>query len=296
MADDKTKGGVLRPAGQTSGNVVSPANKNGSDDGGDDENWYGGSGSGGSGGGGGGDISDEEQQAFDNLGGIVGFNQDTLTGADENANRVYDVADEQSENLWKAQTKQNRRQAGNDWFTNQQNLQAVTDALRDRSGNAMNGSYLYDLWDLVARKDDQDDAAVLDAMRENQDQLNASYFEALASNNNGRNEQAMKTESSLRELASDYVAQGNNINPELVEDYIDAENHDLDIPDWLTIDWFDDHLREALEPEEQGFYRPDDAAEEARRKGLLKPVRNTASSANRSYRDKLFGAYSRRNQ
>ena len=295
MSDKKTTGGVLRPAGQTAGDVVTPANQNGSDDGGD-ETWYGGGGSGGSGGGGGGDVSDEEQQAFDVLGGVAGFNQDTLTGNDENANKVYDIADEQSENLWRAQTKQNRRQAGNDWFTNQQNLQAVTAALTDRSGNAMNGSYVYDLWDLIARKDDQDDASVLDAMRENQDQLNASYFEALASNNNGRNEQAMKTEASLRELASDYIAQGNNINPELVEDYVDAENHDLEIPDWLEIDWFDDHLSEAVEPEEQGFYRPDDAVEEARRKGLLKPVRNSASSANRSYRDKLFGAYSRRNQ
>lgn len=294
MPDEKTTGGVLRPAGQTAGDVVTPANRNGSDDGGD-ETWYGGGGSGGSGGGGG-DISDEEQKAFDVLGGVAGFNQDTLTGNDENANKVYDIADEQSENLWRAQTEQNRRQAGNDWFTNQQNLQAVTAALTDRSGNAMNGSYVYDLWDLIARKDDQDDAAVLDAMRENQDQLNASYFEALASNNNGRNEQAMKTEASLRELASDYIAQGNNINPELVEDYVDVENHDLEIPDWLEIDWFDEHLSEALEPEEQGFYRPDDAAEEARRKGLLRPARNAASSANRSYRDKLFGAYSRRNQ
>ena len=293
MPDEKTSGGVLRPAGQTSGVVVTPANKNGSDDGGDEENWSGG---GGGGGGGGGDISDEEQKAFDILGGLTGFNQDTLTGNDENANRVYDIADEQSKKLRNAQTKQNRRKASNDWFTNQQLLQAVTDALRDRSGNAMNGSYLYDTWDLIARKDDQDDAAVLDAMRENQDQSNASYFEAIASNNNGRNEQAMKTEASLRELASDYIAQGNNINPELVEDYVDVENHDLDLPDWLKIDWFDDHVREAVEPEDQGFYRPDDAAEEARHKGLLKPVRNTASSANRSYRDKLFGAYSRRNQ
>lgn len=288
--------GALYPSNSGNGSgALNPSSTGGSRNNNDD-NGGGPGGYGGSGGGSGSGPTDEQEKAFGNLGGIVGYNRDTLTGNDDMANEVYDVADEQSRNLWESQTKQNRRKAGNDWFTNQQNLQSVVSGLTDRSGNAMNGSYTYDLWDMIARKDDMDDASVLDAMRENQDQLNASYFEALSANNNSRNEQAMKTESALRELAADYIAQGNNIHPDLVDDYIDEKNHDLEIPDWLDTDWFEDHLNPALEPEEQGFYRPDQAASDAWSKGLLTGERNTASSANQSYRDKLFGGYSRRNQ
>lgn len=259
-----------------------------------------GSGSSGSGGSGDGtlDITDRERKAADNLGGIVGWNADTVRGAYDNANKVYDVADEQSKNLQAVQTKQNKKTAANDWYAQQQKLQSVVANLSDNMGNSANGSSIYDFWDMIARKDDMDDASTLDTMRKNQNTIDNAYYEAIMQNNNSRNDQAMQTEKNLREIAGDYAAQMNNISPGMVDEngLIDAENHTLNLPDWLNTSFFDEHLREAVKPEDQGLYRPDAAASDNWAQYLLTGQRNTASSSSPGYRDRLVQGYQRRTQ
>lgn len=255
--------------------------------------YYGGGGGGGSGSG----PSDQQRQAAANLGGIVGYNMETLKNASNQADKVFDISDEQNRNLRDEQTRQARRNAGDDWFAQQLRLQSVLSQLLDAGGNAFNGSGLYDLQDMVARKDDMDDVEVLDTLRENLNDVNNDYFQSLAATNNSRNEQYMKTESSMRELAADYVAQLNNIHPDLVgEGVIDTENHTLNIPDWLTTSWFDDHVRDALKPEQRMLVRPNAAASGNWQRGLLTGDKNTASAGNQSYRNRLLNGYERRNQ
>ena len=239
--------------------------------------------------------SDEQKEAAANLGGIVGYNQDTLKKAWDNAQKMYDTSDEMNRNLLTQQILEARRSAGNDWYAQLQNLQSTTAALADRSGNAMNGSYLYDLWDLISRVDDQQDAETLNTMRENIQNSRDSYFEALSQNINARNELAADTESNLRELFADYAAQVNNIHPDLADDVIDEKGHTLKAPDWITTNWFSDHFTKAAKPEDEGFYRPDRAASSAWSQGLLTDDDNTSSSANKDYRQRLYAGYQHRN-
>ena len=264
---------------------------------------YGGGGSGGSSG-----PTDEQKKAGDNLAAIVGYNADTIKNKAKQGDKAFDIADEQSKLMKLSQTKQNKRNAGNDWYTRQQKLQSVSNWIADASGNAMYGSFYNDLNDLIARQDDMDDVEVLNQMRENQNQVDNDYFEALMANNNSRNELYMDTEANLRELAADYAAQLNNIHPELAQDIIDSDGKTLKIPygsenkndkfDFLNTAYFDSNVRDAIEPELQGLYRPEDAASEAYRQGLVnrKNTSQNNDSANRDYWSRVRQGYQRRSQ
>ena len=257
---------------------------------------YGGSYGGSGGGGGSTGPTDEQKKAAGNLGGISGYNRETVLGGAKNSDKVYDIADQQNANLRATQTTQAKQRAGSDWYTQQQKLQSVTGQIMDASGNAMNGSSLYDLWDMVARKDDMDDVAVLDQMRQNQNTVDNNFYEALMQTNSGRNENAMKVETNLRELYADYIAQLNNIHPDLSEDKIDADGHTLEPTDWFGTSYFDQNVRPAVKTETQGLYRPDAAAADAWSQGLLAGEKNTASAANKDYRQRLYSGYQRRTQ
>lgn len=264
---------------------------------------YGGGGSGGSSG-----PTDEQKKAGDNLAAIVGYNADTIKNKAKQGDKAFDIADEQSKLMKLSQTKQNKRNAGNDWYTRQQKLQSVSNWLADASGNAMYGSFYNDLNDLIARQDDMDDVEVLNQMRENQNQVDNDYYEAIMANNNSRNELYMDTEANLRELAADYAAQLNNIHPELAEDIIDKDGKTLKIPygsenknddlNFLNTAYFDSNVRNAIKPELQGLYRPADAASEAYKEGLVnrKNTSQNSDSANRDYWSRVRQGYQRRSQ
>lgn len=246
------------------------------------------------GGGGSTGPSDEQRRAFDNLGGIVGYNADTLKDQYGDQMGIYDIADQMNQNLRDENITQAKTKAGSDWFRQHLKLQRTASALNDRSGNAMRGSYLYDYRDLLAAADDNIDAETLDTQRENINSALLSYFEAKADDVNNRNQAALATEQGLRELYADYIAQGNNIHPDLVQGQIDAKNHTLRGSDWLKTDWFDDHLVQAAEPERQGLYRPDYANDSAYRQGLKGGNYSTASSAVGSYWDRMNRGYDQR--
>ena len=270
--------------------------------------YYGGGGYGGGGSGGSSGPTDEQKKAGDNLAAIVGYNADTLKNKAKQGDKAFDIADEQSKLMKLSQTKQNKRNAGNDWYTRQQKLQSVSNWLADASGNAMYGSFYNDLNDLIARQDDMDDVEVLNQMRENQNQVDNDYYEAIMANNNSRNELYMDTEANLRELAADYAAQLNNIHPDLAKDMIDKDGKTLKIPygsenkndklDFLNTAYFDSNVRSAIEPELQGLYRPEDAASEAYKQGLVnrKNTSQNNDSANRDYWSRVRQGYQRRSQ
>ena len=254
------------------------------------------SGGGGGGGGGGGSSgpTDDQRKAFGNLGAITGYNAGTLRDQYEDQMTIYDIADKMNQSMRDENIRQSKQKAAGDWFRQHLKLQDVASALNDRSGNAMRGSYLYDYRDLLAEADDNIDAETLDTMRDNANQILMSYFESKMDDVNNRNQAALATEQGLRELYADYMAQGNNIHPDLVAGQMDTKNHTLKENSWLKTDWFDDHLVEAAEPESQGLYRPDRVNTQAREKGLTGGNYATSSSAAGSYWDRMNRGYDQR--
>lgn len=270
--------------------VQQPQNNNNNNSGGGGGGYgfgygYGGSSSG---------PSDEQRRAASNLGGIVGYNADTLRGKYDQSMQTFDLADKQNAALRDNNRLLAKQSAGEEWFRQHKKLQATASALNDRSSNAMRGSFLYDYRDLLGAADDMIDAETLDTLRQNENSVLQSYFESAAQNNVSRQEAAMDTESSLRELYADYVAQLNNIHPDLAQGQINGEGHTLSGVDWLDTEWFDKHKREPLKPDRQGFYRPDKANTSAVEDGTRTDAHNTASSAVRSYWDRMNRGYDQR--
>lgn len=255
---------------------------------------YGYGGYGGGYGGGGSGPSDLQRKAKDNLGAIVGENADNLRDKFDNAMNNLDIADEQNKRLRDANVLVARQGAGSDWFRQHLKLQRVASALNDRSGNATRGSFLYDYRDLLGAADDMIDAETLDTQRENVNQSLLGYYEALAQNVNSRNEMAADTESGLRELYADYLAQLNNIHPDLVAGKLDTANHSVKPTDWLSTDFYGSHVTQAATPETQDLYRPDRATTEAVEGGTRQDDTSRASSAFRSYWDRMDRGYDQR--
>lgn len=271
--------------------VVSNVDDNGGGGGGGGGGWSGG---GRSSGGGSTGPTDEQKKAFGNLGAITGENADTLKDQYEDQMSIYDIADRMNQSMRDENVRQAKQKAGTDWFRQHLKLQRTASALNDRSGNAMRGSYLYDYRDLLGAADDNVDSETLDTMRENENSILMSYFESKMDDINNRNQAALATEQGLRELYSDYIAQGNNIHPDLVEGQIDRGNHSLKGSDWLKTDWFDSHKVEAAAPDSTDLYRPDRANNQARENGLNNSGYNTASSAVSSYWDRMNRGYDQR--
>lgn len=252
---------------------------------------------GGGGGGGGGGYSgptDEQRKAFNNLGAITGYNADTLKDQYGDQMSIYDIADQMNQSMRDENIRQAKQKAGTDWFRQHLKLQRTASALNDRSGNAMRGSYLYDYRDLLGTADDNIDSETLDTMRENENSVLMSYFESKMDDVNNRNQAALATEQGLRELYADYIAQGNNIHPDLVAGQMDTGNHTLKENSWLNTDWFDSHKVSAAVPESADLYRPDRANHRADEQNLYDSGYNTKSSAVESYWDRMNRGYDQR--
>lgn len=259
-----------------------------------------GAGSGGGGGGGGGGSSteptEEQKKAAGHLGGIVGWNAQTLLDAAKHADEIFDISDRQNKSLWEHESKQNRRSATADWAANQIKLQNVASQLRHAQGNALRGSNLYTMLDLLARKDDLDDVEVLTTLAENLDQVNNDYYKALMATNNSRNEMYSDTEKDLRDLMGDYAAQMNSIHPDTADELIDSENHTLKPPDWLQTEYYEEHKRPEIQAQSRGWIRPANFADEVWGPNQVTNNRqpNLAQAGSRDYWSRMYSGYERR--
>ena len=238
--------------------------------------------------------SQNQKEAAANLGAIVGENASNLRDQFDNAMNNLDIADKQNQYLRDANVKIAKQGAANDWFRQYlKNTRAAGEIVKKGAG-ALLGSGLYDIRDLFATVNDMTAAETLDTQRENVNQTLLSYYEALAQNVNSRNEMAADTEKSLRELYADYLAQVNNIHPDLVADKLDTEGHSVRPVDWLDTDFYGSHVTQAAKPETQGLYRPDRANTTAVEGGTRTKEYNTASSAISSYWDRMNRGYDQR--
>ena len=237
-----------------------------------------------------------QEKAAANLGAIVSENADNLRDKYENAMANLKIADEQNQSIRDANLRHAKQAAGSDWFRQHLKLQKVASAVTDRSSNALRGSFNSDFRDLLRTADDNIDSETLDTQRENVNSALLSYFESLAQNINSRNEMAADTESGLRELYADFLAQLNNIHPVLVEDKLDTENHSVRPTDWLSTDFYGSHVTQAAKPETQGLYRPDRANTTALSSGTRSQDTSRASAVMRGYWDRMDRGYDQRVQ
>lgn len=255
--------------------------------------------SGGSGYGGGGGASSEEKQAQANLGGVSGFNFQTPQLMVTLGDKAIDIGDQGSANIRNYSLSNAKRKATNEWYKGQQDLQSVTSQLADASGNMANGSAFYDFLDLIARRDDQQDAEVLNTAHENESAIWGDFYEAQQQNINARNQMYIDAQEAMRNVGADYVAQSNSIKPELAANMVDANGHTLNLPDWLKSDGYaEERFRDAVQPELQDFYRPamDALTATSSKKVDREPTTVNKASTNQSYWERMRSGYGRRNQ
>lgn len=286
---------TVNPLSKPNGSSGAPQPLSGNGSSGNGSGIYG---SGSGGGGGSKDPTEEQKKAFNNLGAISGFNLETPKNTYNLGNEVLDVADKGNENIANFAINNAKRKATNEWYKQRQDLQSVVNQLTDSAGNMLYGSGIRDFMDLYARKDDQNNIETLNTERDNINSINQDRYEALQANINARNNTAVDAEESLRSVAADYAAQGNNIHPDLVKDYLDTDNHTLKLPDWMKTDFARDNFQQAVNPEMLDFIRPSMDAQTATNKKLVDRVPTTAnaSSTNQSYWQRLRNGYNRRNQ
>ena len=277
--------------------------------------WYSGGGGGwySGGGGGGGSVdptpTDQQKDAFNNLmNGIVPWNYEALTSKLENTNKLYDTADDQIKALQKIQEANAYAAANGDWYRQQQKEQSTTSQLINRAGNMMNGAMANNIYEAVARVDDQNDDDTLQSLRDNIINATMAAAEALQANVNARNKNAVDTETSIRELFGDAAAQISSMNtmlangkwqegytsldpdakkgdkPKDADKYpaiIDTENKTLNIPDGYEVkDFAKNHWTNAYVPFVNYWFREADSATKASDTGNREQRYGSSSSAN----------------
>lgn len=127
----------------------------------------------------------------------------------------YDTADEQNRMLADMQMDQNAEQSDADRFAQAQKLQSSAKGLFAESGNAMQGSQLGAVGNMLGRRNAQDSADSLTTLGANQQTVLNSLDESLNANVLARKEAADNAAFQLRNLESDLSAQLNTISPKL---------------------------------------------------------------------------------
>lgn len=243
--------------------------------------------------------TDNDKKAMDALGAISGFNYQTPQKMAELGDKMYDISDKGNENIRDFAINNAKRKSASEWYKDQQDLQSVASQLADASGNLMNGSGLLDFVDLIARRDDEQDVEILNTAHDNENSIWNDFFEGMQQNINARNNAYIDAQESMRNIGADYVAQGNSIHPDLVEDYLDKDNHTLKLPDWMNSDgWAEKRFRQAVEPQMADFYRPAMDALKATNENKVdrEPTTVNQPSTNKDYWTRMRQGYKRRSE
>lgn len=256
------------------------------------------SGGGGSGSGSSGPTKDDKE-TFANLGALTGFNMDTLENSWDMGEKVNDINNQFLERQRDKMLDVSARKANNDWYSQVQNLQSVGSQLIDAAGNALNGSFLPDVWDLFARRFDQDGVAVLNTLRDNWNEQWSNFDEAFQAGINNLNDLAADVTTDMRDVFADYFAQGNNIHHDLTDSMANTAKHSLKPPDWIKerFGFFDDHVKKAHTPTTVGLFRPANSAVDANKsKAIDKDAQAYSSSTNSDWWSRRRQGYERRTQ
>lgn len=305
------------------GNGNPGGNTSGDPSGGGGGGGYGYLGYGGGGGGGGASgPSDEVKAAGHAQKPLAAYGAQTILNKAKQGDKVYAEADKGTVNLAAYQSALAEMQAGAEYFSNLLKEQSAYDANRDKMGTARNGAGAKDLNTDMMRAHDATAATILETLEQNAGQIALEKYKALQNSINGANEMWMDTEAKLREGVANYVAQMNNMHPDLANGKEDGFEKLIDIgsqtaktaskkakkakettasvakgikvPQWLTTSVFDKNFRSAVRPELQQHIRPAAATQKAVSQNLMRTGTNLASAAHQKYWDELTTDYGHR--
>lgn len=127
----------------------------------------------------------------------------------------YDFADKQNRRLADTQLQQNSRKTSADRFEAQRDLQAATLGLLGSMGSAMNGSSTGNLMSMLRSRNDKENNTYWAQHMVNQDEVENAYQDSLNQNNVARRDARQSAEKAIRDIAADWSANMNNINPKL---------------------------------------------------------------------------------
>lgn len=230
------------------------------------------------------EVTDRERSAADHLGSIAGFNAQSTKNQLMQQLGNYDTADKQNRQLADVQLDQNSRKSAQERFGQNKKLQSSVHSVLGAAGNAMNGSSLYELLNMIATRTDLDNAETWGALAQNQNTVENAYNESMNQNVLARNDAAINAEFGLRGIEADTAAQLNNINPSL---FVEPGDGDTSVGATGTADA---NKKPANMAQLSGYIMPDDALTQARK------VQKPNSMAGTSYYDKLINGYNERSR
>lgn len=169
------------------------------------------------------EVTEREQLAADHLTSLSEYNAQSTLNQLKQQLANYDQADRQNRELADRQLYQNSQKARDERFAAQKKLQAAAQSLFGSAGNALRGSTLYGMNDMLRTRQDLDNNDVWTTLRQNQNTVENAYQESLNQNALSRNDALSSAEYALRGLRADMAAQLNNINPSLFKAPEDIE-------------------------------------------------------------------------
>lgn len=161
------------------------------------------------------EITDKERTAANNQLEIGRQNADDIRNQLNRQLETYDFANRQNRALADTELKQNSRKSSADRFEAQRDLQNATTGLLGSMNQAMNGSSVGNLMQMLDSRNDKDNNTYWAQLQTNNDAVENSYNESFNQNQVAKRDAITSAEKSIRDIEGDLAANLNNINPEL---------------------------------------------------------------------------------
>lgn len=162
-----------------------------------------------------GEITDRERSAANNQIDLAKRNADDIRNQLSKQLETYDFANRQNRALANTQLKQNSRKASADRFEAQRDLQNATIGLLGSMNQAMNGSSVGNLMDMLENRNDKENNTYWAQLQQNQDTVENSYQDSYNQNQVAKRDAVTNAEKGIRDVEASLSANLNNINPNL---------------------------------------------------------------------------------
>ncbi len=161
------------------------------------------------------EITDKERTAANNQLEIGRQNAEDIRNQLNHQLETYDFANKQNRALADTQLKQNSRKNSADRFEAQRDLQNATTGLLGSMNQAMNGSSVGNLMQMLDSRNDKDNNTYWAQLQTNNDAVENSYNESFNQNQVAKRDAITSAEKSIRDIEGDLAANLNNINADL---------------------------------------------------------------------------------
>ena len=162
-----------------------------------------------------GEITARERKAAKNQKEVAKYEADSAKNQFKQQVSNYDFANAQNRNLADIELKQNSMKNEADRFNAMRDLQNSAIGLMGSMNQAMNGSSVYNMQYMLDNRNDADNVTYWNQLQTNNNAVNNAYDEAYNANQVAKNDAAINTEKTLRDMQSGLSTNLSNINPNL---------------------------------------------------------------------------------